>query len=145
MHCCHWTRSTVDFSSSRVGNLDCNSECPLKYRIRYQLENAQFMLSKASQERVFFVVYLKLPVNVVQCVCPICTSITFSFAGPQPVLYKAKMGFRFRSNVERYVFALVGMTRSGQEVVRVCTCGSDARIVRCCSHVMCLIWYLVYV
>lgn len=64
----------------------------------------------------------------------------------EPVLYKARMASRFIGNKERTIFILIDKAKVGLSAIisYYCTCGAGSRTVGCCSHVMCITWFMSY-
>ena len=62
----------------------------------------------------------------------------------QPMLFKAKMASRFRSAQHHYQFVVTDGSKTGRDAIieLYCTCESGARTVGCCSHIMCILWYM---
>ena len=115
------------------------------YRISlgpYQIRNAvsYYALHTADTEGIFFVYEFKPSSNV-----PVDYA-KYDIDVIDPILVKAKMDSRFRSNKLHHLFVLADRAKTGHEAIveYYCKCDSGARTVGCCSHVMTVIWYLSY-
>lgn len=115
------------------------------YRISlgpYQIKNAaSYVQFHCKQNDGNFVVF-KVPDDVCAEFCG-----QFENGNRSLILLMARMKSRYTSNKKHDVFVLIDCNRIGEEAVVAycCECYNGLRTVGCCSHVMCLIWFSLYV
>lgn len=108
---------------------------------KYQIRQAESYCSQhtKSNEGSFEVFYL--PQNLCQNYFAAFYSNTC-----EPILLLGQLNSRFRSRKHYDVFLLVNKKGCDESAVLgyCCECYNGLRTVGCCSHVMCLIWYSLY-
>lgn len=82
--------------------------------------------------------------------CPLELSMQFfsSFATAQSQIYilLTQLLSRHQSRKKYKTYLLIDANKNGHEVIlgHYCACKNGARTVGCCSHIICMIWYLGY-
>lgn len=64
-----------------------------------------------------------------------------------PVLFFAKLSSRFRSVKKHQTYILIDSNGEGEHAILAycCSCYNGLRTVGCCSHVMCIIWFILHI
>lgn len=72
---------------------------------------------------------------------------TYYEEGKHPILLFAKFSSRFRSAKKHQTIILIDSNGHGEDVILgyCCSCYNGLRTVGCCSHVMCMIWYSLFI
>lgn len=109
-----------------------------KYQIRQAASYCQEHLKSNQSEFAVF-----------SCPDDICQTFFGDYCSgdKQLKLLMARIKSRFRSNKTHVVYILINTVGQGENVVLsyCCTCYNGFRTVGCCSHVMCIIWFTLFI
>ena len=125
-------------------NLPKLSEKDLEIHIAcgtYQMKIAKSYYSEHVKDDGLYRINIHKHVNI-----PSIEYDKFGINVTTPILIRAKIKSRFRSNKEYFVYVLFDIEKDGIDSIQYyhCQCLSGKRTVGCCGHIMTVIWYLTF-